>query len=189
MDDPIAKTLEDYREVISRLNVTNDPSLHSFTQNEFCKALLLSSASYFEHRITSLIEEVVRLASHDSDMVRAMVKQKVIDRQYHTYFNWKETKLSSINPFLSLFGETFSASFKAIVKDNETLAASVLAFMEVGGLRNQLVHLNYVTFPINKTFDEVISLYGSSVLFVKELEKQLMAQARELRSNLRPGSN
>jgi hypothetical protein len=180
MKDPIAKIIEDYRDVVSRLSVLNDPSLHSFTQNEFCKSLILSSASYFEHRISSLIGEVVKLTSHENEMVRAMVKQKVIDRQYHTYFEWKETKVASINKFLSLFGETFSAGFKKTLRDDESLRNSVLAFMEVGGLRNQLVHMNYATFPINKTFDELISLYGQSKLFVDEVEKALMVHAQPI---------
>jgi hypothetical protein len=55
------------------------------------------------------------------------------------------------------------------VKDNEALRLSVRAFLEVGNERNRLIHQDYATFPLEKTFEEIFALYQRACLFVETL--------------------
>jgi len=53
------------------------------------------------------------------------------------------------------------------VKRSEEMRSAVSAFLEVGNERNRLVHQDYVTFPMEKTLDEIYMLYRSALAFVE----------------------
>ena len=41
------------------------------------------------------------------------------------------------------------------------------AFLEIGNLRNQLVHENYADFRLDKTVDEIYGLYRTALYFLR----------------------
>lgn len=43
--------------------------------------------------------------------IAEFIRNKAIERQYHTYFNWKENKATSINGFWGLWGDEFKNFF------------------------------------------------------------------------------
>jgi hypothetical protein len=55
---------------------------------------------------------------------------------------------------------------KDSVKTDLKLDNAIRAFLELGNLRNQLVHQDYATFPLEKTSDEIYQLYQDALYFV-----------------------
>lgn len=150
-----------------------EPSLAIAAADNFRKALVLASASYFEHRISSCVLEFVQECAKGNDLVVGFVKNKAISRQYHTWFKWDD---SNANQFFGLFGSSFKQAMTERVKASEELRLSIRAFLEVGNERNKLVHQDFASFPLEKTLDEIYSLYRQSLLFVDELAAYLRAQ-------------
>ena len=57
---------------------------------------------------------------------------------------------------------------KQRVQEDRDFDESVKAFLEVGNLRNQMVHEDYADFQLNKTVEDVYSLYIRAARFVDE---------------------
>ena len=97
-------------------------------------------------------------------MVSGLIQSKAIDRQYHTYFNWKTAK--NANSFFALFGSDFSEFMEAEVKQNSELDSAVKAFLDLGRDRNNVVHVDFATNAAAKTVDEVYDAYQTALQFV-----------------------
>ena len=166
----VDRLYQEFKSLIEYIKQGHEISLQSTVDENFRKALLLAAASYFEHRITNDIIEYIREISNKNDILVSFVNNKAISRQYHTYFNWKET---NANSFFGLFGEKFSNFMKKEVKSNEKLSSSIKDFLEIGRDRNRLVHQNFSTFPLEKTSDEIYQLYTNAMVFVNDLPNQL----------------
>ena len=59
------------------------------------------------------------------------MKNKAIERQYHTYFSWKE---KNANAFFGLFGESFKNEVTIEINQSEPLKLSMKGFMELAVL-------------------------------------------------------
>src|SRR5580765_2815848 len=153
---------EDHAALRSVLTAHNEISLASDAENKLKKVLLISAASYFEHELTTAIVNFVGRASQEHPAVLSLVKAKAISRQYHTYFNWKD---GTANAFFGLFGTDFAAECKSYVKAHDDLNESIKAFVELGSIRNQLIHENFAVFPMNKTSDEIYEMYRKAEAF------------------------
>ena len=57
---------------------------------------------------------------------------------------------------------------KQKVREDRDFDESVKAFLEIGNLRNQMVHENYADLQLNKTVEDVYSLYTRAARFVDE---------------------
>jgi hypothetical protein len=145
-------------------------SLRNTVSDIFRKTLLLSAASYFEHIISNCMLEFASERTRSDRLILSLVKSKAIDRQYHTYFVWEG---SNANKFFSLFGAEFKSFMEKSVKADENLSQSIVDFLELGNLRNQLVHMDFATFPLEKTADEIYNLYKSALSFVEILPVKL----------------
>jgi hypothetical protein len=148
----------------------SDLSLQSFANSNLRKVLLLSAASWFEVRISVAIERFATLHSQGHPGIESLIKRKAVDRQYHTYFDWKKQKPG---PFYSLFGDVCGNEIKQLVSENSELKDAIAAFLELGSVRNEMVHENFVAFPFNKTAQEVHSLYTRAEKFVTFVEAKL----------------
>lgn len=147
-----------------------EPSLAIAAADNFRKALVLASASYFEHRVSTCVLDFVNECTKGSDLVVSFVKNKAVSRQYHTWFKWDE---SNANQFFGLFGSSFKQAMTERVKASEDLRESIRAFLEVGNERNKLVHQDFASFALEKTLDEIYALYRQSLLFVDDLAEYL----------------
>lgn len=98
----------------------------------------------------------------------------MIERQYHTYFEWTGR---NANKFFSLFGDAFLAECKNHVKEQKELDESIRAFLEIGSTRNQMMHENFGTFPMEKTADEVYALYQKAESFLSYIQRRLSEAA------------
>jgi len=169
--DIVGTRYKEFREMIDYLETNKEISLKIVADDNLKKVLLLSAASYFEDEIKDIILSFVEKNSGNNPMIRSFVKNKALERQYHTYFDWKSAK--NANKFFSLFGEEFKNQASGDVKDNSELGESIQAFLEIGNLRNELVHGNFAVFPIEKTVEEIYGLYRSAHQFMEYLSSKL----------------
>jgi hypothetical protein len=171
----IDKLYEDNTSVLTRLLEANEISMYSDLDGKLKKVLVMSAASYFETEIRSIIEIFVSRVSNANAAVIGLVKNKAIERQFHTYFSWKDR---NANLFFSIFGEAFSKHCREQVKGDKEITDAIAAFMELGETRNKLAHLNFGVFPIDKTSAEIYGLYRRAVPFVTYIQKKLVDERR-----------
>jgi hypothetical protein len=164
----------DTTDLLALLNAQENLSLASFANATLRKVLLVSAASWFEVRISLAVERFSLVHSNGHPGIQSIIKRKAIDRQYHTYFEWTKGKPG---PFYSLFGEVCGNELKQLVNDNNELKNALTAFLELGNLRNELVHGSFATFPFEKTAEEVHALYLRAERFVAFLEEKLSDSA------------
>lgn len=166
---PVDRLYDESSSVITALG-SNEPSLAASAGDSFRKTLILASASYFEYRVSNCILEFIRDRANGDDLVVGLVQNKVLSRQYHTLFDWSK---SNANQFFGLFGIAFRQMMEERVKASEELRNSIRAFLEVGNVRNLMVHQDFASFPLDKTLDEIYALYKQSLFFVDGLAGHL----------------
>jgi hypothetical protein len=171
----IDKMFEDHKALLDLLASQKEISLASDADNKLKKVLLLSAASYFEFEIASAMMQFAEDASQKNVALVALVKSKAVKRQFHTYFQWDR---NNANSFFGLLGEDFSSQCKAHVREQEGLEESIRAFLELGNARNEMVHENFATFPMDKTAEEVYELYRKALQFVLYVQKRLREASR-----------
>ncbi len=144
----------------------NEPSLVAAAGDSFRKTLVLASASYFEHRVSRCVVDFVHERSAGDALVVGIVKNKAVSRQYHTWFDWQKT---NANAFFGLFGIEFKQAMEESVKESDELRNSIRAFLEIGNIRNTMVHQDFASFALDKTLDEIYVLYEQALFFVDGL--------------------
>ncbi len=170
---------DEYLSIENFLEQQKQPSLQSDVNKHFKKILLLSSASYFEHEIQDMLINFITTTSNNDIRVINFLKKKAISQQYHTFFNWGEKNNpekpgKNANSFFALFGDAFKKELESEVKNNETLDDAVKAFLEVGHLRNILVHSNFAAYSLDsKTSKEVHELYKKALIFINYIRDKL----------------
>ena len=135
----------------------------------FRKTLLLSAASYFEVRLAEAVTTVF-LEVTDSDALVESVRTKAVARRYHDWFDWDRR---NANKFFGAFGNNFRAFMDERIQASEQLGESIRAFMEIGSIRNQLVHRDFASFPLEKTVSEIFELYQTALGFVDAFPDRL----------------
>ena len=161
---------QEHQALVGHLITTGEISLQVNVDSNFRKTLLLSAASYFE---TTLSESLIALFSDRTGSAESLVefvRNKAVPRQYHDFFDWSSR---NGNRFFRLFGENFRQFMVAEVNSDSDLDSSIRAFLELGQLRNQLVHQNFAVFPLDKTVEEIYALFKSAQRFVEEFPSRL----------------
>jgi hypothetical protein len=161
-DTIIDSAYEDNASLLLYLSERNELSLLRTVDDAFRKTLVLSAASLFEHQISDAIHSYCDRKSGSDACVLALVRIKVLKRQYFSYFDWDNKRPG---PFFSLLGEDIGEKLKTESKV-DPLKSSVEAFMEIGFLRNCLVHQNFAGYVFEKTNEEVYTLYRQASVFV-----------------------
>lgn len=159
------------KELIAFLQQQGQLSYSQSVEVFLSKTLLLSSASYFESRITNAISDYAARVSKLDEALTSLVRIKAIERQYHTYFQWREES-RSVMPFFGMFGSALKDAAKQELKAKELVQATD-AFLKLGDLRNLLVHGNFATYTLEMTSDEIYNLYGAALRFVTYVENKL----------------
>lgn len=170
--NPVDTLNGEYMSIVGYLNDHSQPSLSSDVNKYFKKIIVLSSASYFEHRIQDILIRYISSVTSDNKNIINFFKKKAIGMQYHTYFSWgekgnPEKPGKNANTFFSLFGDEFRKEAEQKIASSQELENSMRAFIEIGHLRNILVHSNFAAYNLdNKTTDEVVQLYRTALPFV-----------------------
>lgn len=167
-ESPIDRIYKELGVAINALQASGEISAQIVIEDHARKALLLSVASHFEHRLTGCLKQLCMMAKNP--LLTEFAINKAVSRQYHALFQWKEKNLNS---FFGLFGSEFRQRMTASVKTDLKLDQSIKAFLELGNLRNQLVHQDYATFPLEKTSDEIYQLYLDALYFVEAFPERL----------------
>lgn len=171
----VDRLYDDNRLLIEYLDKQGESSLRSNADNHFRKILLLSAASYFEANLKeSLVHFFEEQLAHKELVIR-FLQNKAIERQYHTYFSWGKR---NANTFFGLFGDGFKEFMSESVKSDLQLNSAIEAFMELGEIRNHLVHQNFAVYPIEKTSDEIYELYRRAVNFIRIFPMKLREYAQ-----------
>ncbi len=169
----------EYTELIAFLKSSNQPSLISDTSRHFNKVIVLSSASYFEHAIKTILVNFVEISTSQDLRVINFFKKKAVGQNYHTYFAWGEKNDpnkpgKNANQFFSMFGDDFKIDVQAEIKNDGQLDKSIKSFLEIGHLRNILVHSNFAAYNVdNKTPEEIYNLHKESELFIDFINNKL----------------
>lgn len=166
----IDELYKDAKEAIDKLDKPEDISLKLSMQQFLSKALLLSVASHFEMRLKKIVIDFANEKSHGSPSINSLISKKAVERQFHTWFDWKT---SSVTPFFSLFGAEFREVMREKILTSEELKDSISSFMETCGERNNIIHQDFISYEFKKTLDEVYKSYQNSMLFLETLKAEL----------------
>ncbi len=153
----------DFEGLVEYLENKGEISFKSTADNNFKKNLILSSASFFESKITEDLGAYFKEKAPSSLELSEFLVNKGVKRQYHTYFDWDS---SNANAFFSLFGMKFKSFMAEKIKNNDELRQAIIDFLELGRERNRLVHQNFGSYTVEKTSKEIYSLYESACKFV-----------------------
>ena len=154
----------EFQDIMSNLDQA-EISLRLTAEDAFRKNLLLAASSYFEHEIKECVVSMIGRNCR-CDVVVEFVRNKAIERQFHTYFQWGS---HNANSFFGLFGKGFKDYMDKRVKEDEEYEQAVRAFLELGNDRNRLVHQNFGIFTLEKTSEEIFAYYKKACLFVASL--------------------
>jgi hypothetical protein len=180
-DLPVETVYNEVVEIIAFLNEQQQPSLSTDLDKSARKVVLLSAASFFEHEIISLLKEFATRAANDERMAHLLYNQG-LNAKYHTLFSWGE-KNNPEKPerkataFFRLFGEEFRDLCIAELKTDADADQAMKDFLEIGHLRNILVHNNFGAYSSNRTTAEVFALYTSARRFITYLRRKLIDEA------------
>lgn len=161
---------EDFAGLLAVLDEAGEVSLRTVADENFRKSLVLAAASYFERRMMESVLAFVEDATNRNVLVAALVRNKAVSRQYHTWFEWRG---SNANSFFGLFGNDFRDFMKQRVRQDDEFDGAVRAFLELGRERNRLVHQDFGTFPLEKTTEEIPALYTRAMRFVDAVPSAL----------------
>lgn len=163
MPTPLDSLIEDYSTLYQYLVDNGEISLAVDVENYYKKIFLLSCASYYEKVIQEIIQAFVAENSKD-DRVFRFLSNKAIKRQYHTYFSWES---ANINTFLGLFGTEFKDRIAAEIKEAPDLENGVRAFLTIGNERNKMVHEDFLSYSLGKTFPELKELNRQAFVLIE----------------------
>ena len=166
----IEELWSDHRELIKYLREDKQVQFLVRAEESFSKTLLIAAASYFEVQLCAAIVGLYGDPSDGTDVLAQFVVKQGINRRFSQMFDWGDSTRSArnANRFYGLFGSDFSNHMKKRVLGDRRLDEAVQAFLELGNLRNQMVHGNYADFQLGKNVEEVYSLYEKARYFVSD---------------------
>ena len=158
-------------ELIQHLLAAKELTFAQDSEQMLQKNLPLAAASFLEDRVCALLLAFVDARTGNCLELRSLVEVKAVKRQYHSLFEWDQP--NGVNKFLSLFGPAFKAAVAAEIANDADLKRSAKDFIEIGSLRNKIVHQNYATFVVDKSAAEIFALFEGAVHFVEFLAQKL----------------
>jgi len=178
MASDVDRIHKEFTDLIEFLASNGEISLRSSADDAFRKVLTISAASYFEHVLTGIVMEFVEETVSAETMITALVRNRVVSRQYHTWFTWDA---KNANGFFGMFGDGFKAHMTALVKATPDLDRAIKAFLELGEGRNMLAHQNFAAFAMQKTSDEIFKLYQDAMPFIESVRTELRVCSQKLK--------
>lgn len=162
-NDRIERQYQDSKELFDYLIGKGEVTFATYIDNVYKKVLVLSAASFFESTISKHISTYAASVSGSDKRIVTLIESKVIERQYHTLFDWKA---NNTNVFWKLFGEATKNKVREQINNNEELKKAERDFLEMGQQRNLLVHENFAEYDVNITVNEIYEKYKSACNFV-----------------------
>jgi hypothetical protein len=165
----IDRIFNEFKDSADLLMKQGEVSLSIALDENLRKILILSAASYFEYRLSNIVLNFVEKTTQKNTLILPLIKQKVIIKQYHSWFDWES---KNANKFFSMFGEKFKIEISKKIELDSTKKECMISFMSIGNQRNMIVHNDYSTYTIEYTPDELFVRYQSANRFIDEVEKE-----------------
>jgi len=122
----------------------------------YAKAMVIASGNWLERRTMAVLNSFVDEVSRSHEPLRELVRKKVVDRQFHTLFDWKSGRVDS---FLKLFGKTLSNELLQAEKMQPDIANASMSFMKLVAERNVLAHAPEISQDPQFTPGDVRSMF------------------------------
>ncbi len=163
----------DHVSLVEYLRGRGEWTLSGRVEEEFAKTLTIAAASYFEVELTEKIVGLYSKATGGVEYLSEFVRRQAIGRRFAQLFNWDQNgrPARNANSFYILFGGDFRDFMAGRVSQDTNLMDAVRAFIEIGSLRNNMVHGDYANFTLGKTAGEVHELYMKASLFLDDFPK------------------
>jgi hypothetical protein len=159
---------ESNKRLLEKLRTDKELSLEMWARQYLTRFFVLIAANYYETELTEAITSFVKSSSNNPLIVSFL--EKSMERQYHTYFDWKG---NNANQFFSKFGEEFKKKAAEEVELNPSLGEAVKAFLVIGRTRNELSHEKMHEVYLPKTAEEYYDLHEKAVTFVDYVKRKL----------------
>lgn len=147
--------------VVARLFEEGSLSEGQALQDLLRRTFVVGAASFFEQRLKDALLDFTSKRSNADSAVVSLVKTALVDRGFHQMFQWEA---KNANRFFTFFGPELGEEMKK--KCGAELRGPMQSFMELGNLRNCIVHQNFHVFYFEKTLDECYVSYRDAILFV-----------------------
>jgi hypothetical protein len=171
--DVVQQVFDDHAAIVAHLIAAGELSYSTTLESTFPKIMLLSAASNLEEKVKKAVLDFVKRAAGDSEELVSFLRNKAIERQYHTFFQWDG---KNANKFFGLFGETFKQRMQDFVDGDPELTQAIRDFLDLGNARNTLVHGDYAAAAMDKSAGDVLSQYHSACIFVRWLDTSFGAK-------------
>lgn len=152
---------DQYSALIKKLVDEGSLSEAQALQDTLRRTSVVGAASFFEQALKDALLTFVSNRSGSDPAVTTIVKMSLIDRGFHQMFQWEG---KNANKFFSHFGSELGEEMKKGCAGE--LKSPVQSFMELGNLRNCIVHQNFHIFYFEKTLDECYASYRDAQQFV-----------------------
>jgi len=170
---------KEQKELTGFLQQKGELSFSQDVESYLSKTLTLSIASYFESEIINHITEFASRITHSDEKLISLVRIRVLDRKFSSFFKWSERGIGGATEFFGMFGNDYKTHCKSQIKSDAALSEALSAFLEIGELRNLLIHENFALYPFDKTADEVYELYRKAIEFLFFIECGLLGSESE----------
>lgn len=147
--------------IVARLFADGSISEAQTLQDLLRRAFVVGAASYFEQILKDTLLEFASRKSNADMALISLVKASLIDRGFHQMFQWEA---KNANKFFAYFGPDLGDALKKSC--GADFKGPMQAFMELGNLRNCIVHQNFHIFYFEKTLDECYASYRAAKEFV-----------------------
>jgi len=152
-----------HRELRTYLEENKELSFLTLIDEEFRRTLVLAIASSFEDVMQITVQDFVKSKSAGSLEILSLINIRFIKRQYHSWFDWEKR---NVNKFWSFFGDEFKSLRLADLSANAGLSDSMRDFIELGELRNRIVHQNFALFSVDLSVEDIYKKYLSASDFI-----------------------
>jgi len=159
--NPIISLRDEFNGIIAVLG--DDISRVSSLKEVAKKTIILATASFLESQLTDLVLTELRIRKVDACPAFNFGKSKGVVRQYHAWFDWKA---KNINNFLILFGDRFREEGRKYIDNHVERENLERDFMTVGSTRNLLIHNNFLSYTIDLTYEDSLTISLNACGFV-----------------------
>lgn len=106
--------------------------------------------------------EISLMLSGENPLAFSFLQKQALERKYHTLFGWRD---KNANSFFGLFGEEFKSHITGIIKEDPQYQQEQKDFLELGNLRNMIVHEGIHSYSLQRDINSVYQLFENSLNF------------------------
>lgn len=165
-DDAVDLVFTEYTELIEAVG-TKSPSTLTALNRVYPKHILIAAASSLEEQVkVQILPDLFE--RYGNSAIREFIATNVLKRGYHSLFDWNANTASKL---FSAFGSEAKDRSKEYSRMNSTFSEGQQAFMQLGRLRNELVHNDYASRSVSVTPDDVHDMYLKAREFINLIEE------------------